>query len=85
VGLYELIMSFLGFIVVFVLVRIWFVKGREYICSTFTQHVPVEFLWTVLPLVILFAIGLPRVSTVYCSEAQPAPTLTVKVTGRQWY
>nr|QDH52385.1 cytochrome c oxidase subunit 2 [Gordius sp. VVA-2019] len=44
-----------------------------------------EFIWTVLPMVILMAMALPTVKILYSNEDAHWPDLTVKVMGAQWY
>lgn len=45
----------------------------------------VEFLWTLLPCVILVAIGLPSLRLLYIMDEVGIPSLTLKAVGNQWY
>ena len=45
----------------------------------------VETLWTIFPMFILVFIGLPSLSLLYLIDEVGLPSLTVKVTGHQWY
>nr|BAW88928.1 cytochrome c oxidase subunit II [Danionella dracula] len=44
-----------------------------------------ELIWTVFPLMILFAIALPSLRILYLAEEPDPSMVTVKATGRQWY
>jgi cytochrome c oxidase subunit 2 len=49
-------------------------------------HMPVlEFIWTIIPALILFAIAKPSLALLYAMDEVIAPTVTVKVLGSQWY
>lgn len=47
----------------------------------------IEFIWTLLPCVLLVMLGIPSLNLLYKSEgiAYNASRLTIKVTGHQWY
>ena len=51
---------------------------------TFDSH-GLEFIWTVLPIVILLLIAFPSLYLLYLIEEFRSPALTVKVIGHQWY
>lgn len=59
-GIYELIMSFLVFIVVFVRVSTLFCMKAVFCGRSCVEGALVEFVWTVLPLRILIVIMVPR-------------------------
>lgn len=44
-----------------------------------------EFVWTLLPAVILTLLGAPRLSLLFSLERVQSPELTTKVVGHQWY
>nr|YP_009121423.1 cytochrome c oxidase subunit II [Phrynocephalus forsythii]AJF41782.1 cytochrome oxidase subunit 2 [Phrynocephalus forsythii] len=44
-----------------------------------------EFMWTLLPILVLVFIALPSMRTLYLLEDQNPPHLTVKTLGHQWY
>lgn len=50
----------------------------------FTSKV-VEFLWTLLPIVVLLYIGYPSLVLLYLIEERIHPEVIVKVVGHQWY
>ena len=45
----------------------------------------IEFLWTLLPIIVLFLIGYPSLVLLYSLEERVNPELIVKVVGHQWY
>ena len=45
----------------------------------------IERIWTVVPALILIAIALPSMSTLYYSEKFKNCSLSLKVSGNQWY
>ena len=44
-----------------------------------------EFVWTILPAVILIFIGVPSIILLYNYDLDRGDLLTVKVSGHQWY
>jgi len=45
----------------------------------------VEYIWTLFPGCVLFAIGLPSLNLLYLFDEQGTPSTTVKALGHQWY
>jgi len=45
----------------------------------------IEIVWTIVPALILAIIAVPSFALLYSLEELVEPTLTVKVTGNQWY
>ena len=52
---------------------------------TFFTSKIVEFLWTLLPIIILIFIGYPSLALLYLVEERINPEVIVKVIGHQWY
>nr|QUS63990.1 cytochrome c oxidase subunit II [Diploderma vela] len=44
-----------------------------------------EFVWTLLPVLVLVFIATPSMRTLYLLENQESPHLTIKTLGHQWY
>lgn len=44
-----------------------------------------EFVWTLIPTLILFAIAIPSFTLLYAMNELLTPSITVKATGNQWY
>lgn len=45
----------------------------------------IELVWTVTPAIVLIAIAFPSFRLLYLLDEVVSPTITVKVTGHQWY
>nr|QCC70785.1 cytochrome c oxidase subunit II [Coryphaena equiselis]WNH38470.1 cytochrome c oxidase subunit II [Coryphaena equiselis]BAN83129.1 cytochrome c oxidase subunit 2 [Coryphaena equiselis] len=45
----------------------------------------VETVWTVVPAVVLVAIAIPSLRTLYLMDENDSPHLTIKAVGHQWY
>jgi len=76
-------------VLVFVLLAIIVFRFRASanpVPSRTSHNTLIEVLWTVLPIVILIAIAIPSFQLLTAQYSPPAePSLTVKVTGHQWY
>lgn len=53
--------------------------------ATFTHHTPVEIAWTVVPIVILVAIGAWSLPILFRQQEIPVADVTIKAIGNQWY
>lgn len=53
--------------------------------SKTTHNAPLEVIWTVVPVIILAVMFIPSMKLHYFAEEIPETTLTVKITGLQWY
>lgn len=53
--------------------------------SRVTHNTMVEVVWTIVPVLILVAIAFPSFRLLYNETTIPAPEMTVKFTGGQWY
>lgn len=53
--------------------------------STFTHNTTVEFVWTVVPVMILIAIGIPSFKLLFLQYEYPKPDVVVKSTGNAWF
>jgi cytochrome c oxidase subunit 2 len=61
-------------------------NARSHPVPTRTTHNPlIEFLWTVIPVVILVLIAIPSFKLMYYMDTVPDAAMTVKITGHQWY
>ena len=62
-----------------------FHASRNKTPGTFTHNSVVEVLWTVLPVIILVAIGVFSLPILFKQQEIPKADITIKVTGNQWY
>lgn len=72
--------------------QLFYVRRTEYALRTpeeraaAVEDAPLEFVWTVAPIGVLVAIGVPSVSLIYSLEEIGRDVdLVLKVLGRQWY
>ena len=59
-------------------------KSKGVTPATFHESATVEFVWTVIPFIILVVIAVPATKTLLKIEDTSNPDLTIKVTGWQW-
>jgi cytochrome c oxidase subunit 2 len=78
-----LITLFVVFLLAYVMVK--FNAKRHPVPSTTTHNTVLEVAWTVLPVVVLFAIWLPSIRLLYYEDRTHHADFTLKVTGHQWY
>ena len=51
----------------------------------FTHNTPIEIMWTVVPILILFFIGAFSLPVLFKQQEIPVGEINIKVTGYQWY
>ena len=89
-SLHNLLLIIITAISVFVLGLLiyvcWKFSATKNKIPTKTTHNPLlEFLWTVIPVVILVVIAIPSFQLLYYLDKQIDPDMTIKVTSNQWY
>ena len=62
-----------------------FHASRNKTPGTFTHNSVVEVLWTIVPVLILFIIGVFSLPILFKQQEIPDADITIKVTGYQWY
>ena len=67
------------------IVAVRFRARRHPTPSKRSHNVPLEILWTLIPLVIVLAMLFPSLKLMYYMDKAKHPEMTVKVTGHQWY
>jgi len=68
---------------VFIFLTILTHKSPTYRYLTDSQ--PLEFTWTMLPLITLFILSIPSLSLLYLIDEVGFPVSTSKIQGHQWY
>jgi cytochrome c oxidase subunit II len=53
--------------------------------ATFTHNSPLEIVWTLVPILILVAIGAVSLPILFKQQEIPVADVTIKATGFQWY
>lgn len=59
-------------------------KSKGYKAANFHHSTTVEIVWTVIPFIILIAMGYPATQTVIDMKDTSTPDITIKATGYQW-
>ena len=77
------IVLFVLFLLLYVSVR--FNAKTNPIPSKTTHNIPLEIVWTIIPVIILIVIAVPSLRLLYKQSAIPKAEMTLKVTGNQWY
>lgn len=78
-------------IVVFVFVMLVYILLRynakaNPVPAKFSHNVPIEIVWTVIPVLILIMIAVPSFKLLYYMDKAPGkPEVVIKATGHQWY
>lgn len=52
--------------------------------SKVTHNVPLEIIWTAVPVIILVILAIPSFKLLYYLDRTPTPEMTLKVSGYQW-
>lgn len=73
-----LIITFVSFVIYYM------VKGR-FIHKTLFAHHSLEFIWTLLPVIVLLLIAIPSLTLLFIMEDSSESFVRVKVVGSQWY
>lgn len=67
----------------YVMVR--FRASRNPVPSKTSHHTLLEVVWTMIPVLILVAIGIPSLNLLFSLDKAQNATMTVKAIGHQWY
>ncbi len=60
-------------------------RGANPTPSRTSHNTMIEFVWTLVPVLILVAIAIPSIRLIRAQYSPPPADLTVKVIGNQWY
>lgn len=71
-------------LVLLVIVIVRFNERANPTPSTTTHNVPLEIVWTVVPVLILIIVAVPSLKLLYFTDRVENPELVVNVTGNQW-
>jgi cytochrome c oxidase subunit 2 len=89
-SLHNLLLVIITLISLFVLALLIYVVFRFHVSrnptpSSVTHNTVLEIAWTIVPILILVVIAIPSFRLLYYGDKAPDATMTVKVTGHQWY
>nr|AAD40262.1 cytochrome oxidase II [Trama maritima]AAD40263.1 cytochrome oxidase II [Trama maritima] len=62
-----------------------FIIYNNFINIKISENQFIEFIWTIMPPIILIFIALPSLHLLYLMDEMKAPILTIKILGHQWY
>lgn len=77
------IAAFVFALLLFIMLR--FNARAHPVPSRTTHNTFIEFLWTVVPVLILITIAIPSFKLMYYMDRVPDSKMTIKITGHQWY
>ncbi|MFC3123855.1 cytochrome c oxidase subunit II [Pseudoroseomonas globiformis] len=78
-----IITAFVGALLAWVVYR--FRESANPVPSRTSHNTALEIAWTVVPCLLLLVIAIPSFRLIYYEDRAVDPTMTVNVTGRQWY
>ncbi len=78
-----LIVAFVLGLLLYVIIR--FNASSNKTPSQVTHNTPLEIIWTLIPVVILVAIGVISLPILFKQQIIPEGEVTIKATGNQWY
>jgi len=58
---------------------------NKFFTYEYLEHQLVEFLWTILPAIVLLAIAFPSIKALYYLDEVMKRVFSVKIVGHQWY
>nr|AEO93198.1 cytochrome oxidase subunit II [Polyascus gregaria] len=78
--------NFLSFFVSFLVIfLIMFLYMNNYYYLVFSENNFLEIMWTLIPIIIMFAISLPSLFILYSIDFDNNYVFSVKIEGNQWY
>ena len=85
IGFYLVVISFAVFWALFSIVYYYSANKNPIAHKYLTHGTVLELVWTITPAFILIAIAFPSFRLLYLMDEVISPTVTIKVTGHQWY
>ena len=81
--------DYLIIILIFTITRVLYFITTLFLNSFINQKLiegqSLEFIWTIIPAIILTLIALPSLTLLYRLDSSSSSSLTIKVIGHQWY
>nr|YP_010028676.1 cytochrome c oxidase subunit II [Stomaphis sinisalicis]QOS49063.1 cytochrome c oxidase subunit 2 [Stomaphis sinisalicis] len=62
-----------------------FIINNKFINIKISENQIIEFIWTIIPPIILIFIALPSLHLLYLLDEIKNPIMTIKIIGHQWY
>jgi len=77
------------FVITVIALTVYYFNMRRYnpkfAYEAITHNTDLEFVWTLIPCLILMTIALPSFALIYSIDDMSKATFTIKVIGHQWY
>nr|UTU35090.1 cytochrome c oxidase subunit II [Chaitophorus capreae] len=62
-----------------------FITKNKFINIKISENQMIEFIWTILPPIILIFIAMPSLHLLYLMDEIKSPIMTIKIFGHQWF
>nr|AAY55983.1 cytochrome c oxidase subunit II [Pterocomma beulahense]AGN73949.1 cytochrome c oxidase subunit II [Pterocomma pilosum]AGW80606.1 cytochrome oxidase subunit II [Pterocomma pilosum] len=62
-----------------------FIINNKFINIKISENQMIEFIWTIIPPIILIFIAMPSLHLLYLMDEIKCPILTIKIFGHQWF
>lgn len=85
VTFHDFTLLILTLILTFVSFVIFFMLKKTYINKTLAAHHLLEFVWTLLPIIVLVTIAIPSLTLLFMIEDSSEAFVRIKAIGYQWY
>jgi len=72
-------------IIIFLVLTLINLSKNNKLFINLSENQFIETLWTIIPMILLFFIAIPRLQILYLIEETYNPHITIKITGHQWY
>ena len=88
-GIIDLYDSIVFYLIIILTVVLWFgfsalTNKKDYLANLHHGNL-IEIIWTIIPAMILWAIGIPSLKLLYMMDEIISPEITVKAIANQWY
>lgn len=87
-GIIDLYDSIVFYLIIILSVVLWFgysaLSSVDYLSNLHHGNL-IEIIWTIIPSLILWAIGIPSLKLLYKMDEIISPEITVKAIANQWY
>nr|YP_010554752.1 cytochrome c oxidase subunit II [Macrostemum radiatum]UYO79398.1 cytochrome c oxidase subunit II [Macrostemum radiatum] len=75
----------LTMIMVFIFYTMIFISLNKFTSYLILENQTLEFIWTVIPMILLIFIALPSIQILYLMDESNKSFITLKIIGNQWY
>uniref|UniRef100_A0AAU7LKN2 Cytochrome c oxidase subunit 2 n=1 Tax=Syrbatus sp. 2 RRMO-2024a TaxID=3154168 RepID=A0AAU7LKN2_9COLE len=72
-------------IILMIIYFIFFLLKNKLIFRLFLNFQLLEFIWSILPMIILILMAFPSLNLLYLMDEMNSPMISIKIIGYQWY